>query len=318
MLPRLLALVVMFLSTTLFAEQNVRLVLPDYRGAVMIRTDDDLKLAEASFRPDGSGIRTVAHGKGDVFVTIFVQKAEGSAEATAVRSQWWSDKVPDGVKRGKVESSERDGHARIEYTNESYKGAPVQQRNRHEYLAGGQVWVEVHMSKVKWTANDQGYFDEVLSHITLEPDYTATSADAWLYGSQLFQAQQFGGAAKVYSHALELEKRQPSLDPVKWHVLIDNLGMAYGITGDLKRAKEVFDYGISKDEKYPMFYYDLACVAGEQNDLEGTIKNLQLAFERRANVLPSEKMPDPMKDDSFQRFVKDKRFQDAVAALPKS
>jgi hypothetical protein len=56
-------------------------------------------------------------------------------------------------------------------------------------------------------------------------------------------------------------------------VLVDNLGMAYGITGDLKKASEIFEYGLSKDDTYPMFYYNLACTYAEMNDLDNTIKH---------------------------------------------
>ena len=57
------------------------------------------------------------------------------------------------------------------------------------------------------------------------------------------------------------------LDKTLWYVLIDNLGMSYGITGDLQEAKETFDYGVSKDPTYPLFYYNLACTYAEMNDV---------------------------------------------------
>jgi len=38
-----------------------------------------------------------------------------------------------------------------------------------------------------------------------------------------------------------------------WHVLVDNLAMAYGIPGDLTRSKEILEYGLAKDPTYPNF-----------------------------------------------------------------
>ena len=88
--------------------------------------------------------------------------------------------------------------------------------------------------------------------------------------------------------------------------------MAYGITGDLSNAKVTFEYGVSKDSAYPMFYYNLACTYAELNDLDNTIANLRLAFKYRDNMIAGEVFPDPAGDDSFQCFMKNERFLDLL------
>jgi len=137
-------------------------------------------------------------------------------------------------------------------------------------------------------------------------------------GSLQYLNRNFSRAIGLYSQALELEKKQSSLGKPLWYVLIDNLGMSYGITGDLKKAKETFEYGLSKDNTYPLFYYNLACAYAEMNDIEGTIVNLKSAFKYRQNVLTGERMPDPATDDSFQRFMKNARFQGVLNELKNS
>jgi len=144
---------------------------------------------------------------------------------------------------------------------------------------------------------------------------TAKRSEALKYledGSRYYLKHDFKGAIGPYAKALELEKKHPTLDQTLWRVLIDNLGMAYGISGDLKSAKETFEYGLSKDEIYPVFYYNLACTYAEMNDLDGSIVNLKLAFKYKDNIIAGEQMPDPAQDDSFQRFLKNDRF---IAAL---
>jgi hypothetical protein len=86
--------------------------------------------------------------------------------------------------------------------------------------------------------------------------------------------------------------------------------MTYGITGDLDRAEETFNYGLSQDPTYPMFYDNLACVSAGRNDMDKTMTFLQKAFSYKANLIPGESMPDPRKDDSFKPFMSDRRFQD--------
>jgi len=131
-------------------------------------------------------------------------------------------------------------------------------------------------------------------------------------GSAFYLKNDFKNAIGPYSKALELEKKESRLDKTLWHVLIDNLGISYGITGDLKKAKETFEYGLSKDDRYPLFYYNLACTYAEMDDLENTITQLRLAFQYRQNMLAGETLPDPATDDSFQRFMKSQRFTSAV------
>lgn len=94
--------------------------------------------------------------------------------------------------------------------------------------------------------------------------------------------------------------------------MVDNLGMSYGVPGDLEKAKQVFEYGLSKDPKYPMFHYLMACTYAEMNDADKTIEYLRQAFQYKDNMIKGENFPDPWTDDSFQRFLKNEKF---VAAL---
>jgi hypothetical protein len=102
---------------------------------------------------------------------------------------------------------------------------------------------------------------------------------------------------------------------VMWRVLVDNLGMAYGVSGDLKTAKATFDYGVSKDSTYPMFHYNLACTFAEMGDRDTTIQELTRAFALKANANPGEPMPNPGTDDSFRRFMKDATFQSVLKEI---
>src|SRR6266481_6217181 len=84
-----------------------------------------------------------------------------------------------------------------------------------------------------------------------------TAMDYLEEGSAYYLNHDYKKAIGPYQKALELEKDHSTLDRTLWKVLVDNLGMSYGISGDLKKAKEVFEYGISKDPDYPLFYYNM-------------------------------------------------------------
>lgn len=134
-------------------------------------------------------------------------------------------------------------------------------------------------------------------------------------GSAYYLQHEFKKAIPPYQKALELEQEHPTLDKTIWQVLVDNLGMAYGISGDLKRAKETFAYGISKDPDYPLFYYNMACTYGELKDLDKAIEYLKLAFQRKKNLIRGEHMPSPATDSSFERFMNNEKFLNALREL---
>ncbi|HYX29952.1 MAG TPA: tetratricopeptide repeat protein [Pyrinomonadaceae bacterium] len=137
-------------------------------------------------------------------------------------------------------------------------------------------------------------------------------------GSRAFLDGDFKKAIPPYQKALDREKANRTVSESIWRVLVDNLGMAYGISGDLKKAKETFDYGLSKDPKYPMFHYNMACTYAEMNDVDDAIKYLQQAFQYKDNMIQGEKFPDPWTDDSFQRFMKNDKFVSALKEMSRN
>jgi tetratricopeptide (TPR) repeat protein len=134
-------------------------------------------------------------------------------------------------------------------------------------------------------------------------------------GSTYYLDRNFKKAIGPYQKALDLEKEKRTLSDTLWKVLVDNLGMSYGISGNLKKAKETFEYGISKAPDYPLFYYNLACTYGEMDEMDRAIEQLRLAFARKENMIPGEHIPDPARDSSFSRFLNNPKFQAALKEL---
>ena len=93
--------------------------------------------------------------------------------------------------------------------------------------------------------------------------------------------------------------------------------MSLGMSGDIKDSRAVAGKAIATDPDYPLNYYNLACADAEQGDATAAKLHLQQAFDRQANVLKGESMPDPTKDDSILKLKKNEAFWAFVLTLPK-
>lgn len=139
-------------------------------------------------------------------------------------------------------------------------------------------------------------------------DPSNLQAQAYL-GHSLFRQEKFGQAVAPYERAIELERLGKRLTTAEHRILVDQLVMSYGISGQLKKAHTLLDDAIQKDPDYPLNYYNRACAYAEGGDKAKALENLDLAFQRKANVLKGEEMPDPRADSSFQKYTGDADFK---------
>ena len=147
-----------------------------------------------------------------------------------------------------------------------------------------------------------------------DPSYTPRFDDVFFYAQTLYQQHMYQAAAPVFEQALS--KPTENKDQVTWRrVATDQAGMAYGLVGNIPKARALFEAAIAKDPDYPMYYYNLACADAEEKKLADARTHLQQAFARKANVLAGETMPDPSKDDSFLPYRDNKEFWTFVESL---
>ena len=206
----------------------------------------------------------------------------------------------------------------MHYRVPELRGQSINQESMFACQFYDNSFIDLHVSKVNYVAADEQLFSDVLRSMHLDT-VQRSSKELVEQGSRFYLQHDYKGAIGPYSHALELEKANPKLEKSLWYVLVDNLGMSYGITGDLQKAKGTFEYGVSKDPTYPLFHYNLACTYAKMGDAAEAGNFLKKAFEYKANFLPGESMPDPRKDDSFKKLMKNnKEFRELADTLARS
>jgi tetratricopeptide (TPR) repeat protein len=264
--------------------------------------------------PDSRSIFTTNKHTG-VTLSAYLEKAPKPGSAKDCREYYWPMGKQSSVPKEGIKLSEADDKAIVEYTVPEAMGQKLDQRNVNVYLAEDGYWMDVHVSKAAAKPEDEKMFREIIRGIRIERNYTPTTADLVGFGAIHSLRQEHAKAIPFYEKALEKEKTAPTLDRDAWKSLVNQLGLSYGMSGDAKKAKDIYEWGIKREPQYPMFYYNLACACAEVNDKEGALRNLKLAFQYKQNMLPDEKMDDPREDPSFSKCLKDAAFAAELAKL---
>jgi len=278
-------------------------------------------------KPDGRRYLMASHPKTGLNVSVTLEKVPTQASAQGCREQLQLIQKGPFVTRGQDIKLNADGEIpTLEYTLHKIQGVRLDQKNVYACMAQDNVYADIQLSKVQYTTADAPLFQSILKTVRLQPRPSEiirlpapappNSLELLNIGSALYRQNEYAQAIPPYQRAFELEKAEPQLDRILWRVLIDNLGMAYEMTGHLREAKATFEQGIQADPTYPMFHYNLACTFAEMNDLDRAMQSLKTAFRYRKNQNPGEEgMPDPRQNSSFQRFMKKDTFRNLVNDL---
>ena len=301
----------------------LRVAVPGEKWALEVNLPG-FEVVQDEVRGDGKGRRVMAANKQRGYVvTVFLETIPNGETAAELRDLDASGHKKSPINPTDFRSAEYKQIPTFEYTIKEYQGYQINQKHFNAYIVHGGFWSHIHLSKGLFQPGDEKLFYEIVDSVKFTESgavaarapATGAAANLLAEGSRHFLRGEYKQAVGPYSKALEMEKQSPTLTRDLWHVLVDNLTMAYGISGDLKAAKETAEYGLSKDPDYPMFHYLMANTYAEMGDLDNTILYLKQAFARRKNVIAGERMPDPATDDSFKRFMKNEKFLAALKEI---
>ena len=241
-----------------------------------------------------------------ITISVFIEKAAHKGDYDDCRSFYWEKASKSPLPMENITLYEESNIAFVEYDVVNFQGQRIDFHSLNAYLSYGDYWIDVHISKTQYKEKEKALFDDIVKSLEIDKK---TVNEIFVFASIAFMAGNYHNAIIGYEQILETEKEKVSIDRTIWRVIVDNLGMSYGIIGDLNNAKRVFEYGIRLDSEYPLFYYNLACAYAESSDLDNTLVNLEQAFKRKTNMIKGEKFPNPHKDDSFKKYLKNEQFK---------
>ncbi|HTC88098.1 MAG TPA: hypothetical protein VK686_07350 [Bryobacteraceae bacterium] len=124
------------------------------------------------------------------------------------------------------------------------------------FVATSDICGDLEFYSKKPISADDADLMKILSSYQLDPAYSPKFADVAFYAQVLYQTKMYQAAGPAFEKALALLPEDGSPFPsarIARRVMTDQAGMAYGISGDLRKARTVLEAGVASDPDYPIY-----------------------------------------------------------------
>jgi tetratricopeptide (TPR) repeat protein len=323
---RLILMCFAFLACAAFAQgtdmtsPGYTLALPNHPGRLHFEASS-FPIVEASAKPSGSEFGLRGQDKDaaiDLLAFLFLFPEEAPLTSEKCRDAIMGH-VKAESREFKLQSSallpRQDLPVAVaQYSTKSPRG---QWSVVRAFVANGDLCSDIEFSSLHAISVDSPQIKDALATLSFDPHAKPGFRELFYYATVLYDHQMMKAAAPVYEQAFHL---LPANEPEnKWRrVATDQAVMAYGISGDIKKARMLLNAAVQADPGYPLNYYNLACADAEEGNAANAKLHLQQAFDRKANVIPGENLPDLTRDDSLLKLKDDKAFWSFVEGLQKS
>jgi tetratricopeptide (TPR) repeat protein len=315
----LLSTLLLSIASTSFAQTTpgkLSFALPEHPGHLSL-DQGNFKISELSAKPNGNefGIRA-EDGDLHLLAFLFVWPEKPHLTAETCRDEMLTSEGPKALAAASDRLSFKSaGGTDIAIVLMFPKDGSFS--TVRAFVASGDLCGDISFTEAQPVTTQIVPMDKtksILNTLQFDPQAKPTFRDAFAYATVEWQKEQIKGSALAYADALKLV--DASDDPLKWRrVTTDQLCMALGMSGDLQQSRAVNEAAIKRDPNYPLYYYDLACADAEEGKADAARIHLQQAFDREANTLPGESLPDPAKDDSILKLKDNKEFWTFVQTL---
>ena len=295
---------------------NFTLALPGHKGQLKWNAEG-FKVVQSSAKPNGAEIGIRARDGSSQFTFLgFLFLFPAQAPMTSAKCR---DGVlgPAKIKPvASIQMSRSDGPPveLVSYVGQGRDGKLVY--SVRGFLALGDICGDLEIYGNDVSVISDPNLKKMWDTYRFDSNYSPQFKDVSLYAEILYQNHMYQAAGPVFEQALTMLGEDKSKDQLMWRRLTtDQAGMAYGLAGNIPKARAIFEAALAKDPEYPMYYYNLACADAGEKKLAEARNHLQQAFAHKANVIQGETMPDPTTDDSFLPYRDNKQFWAFIESL---
>jgi tetratricopeptide (TPR) repeat protein len=211
-----------------------------------------------------------------------------------------------------------DGHGGKFATSSHFTQLSGALHNHDVFVFAGdaKTCAEAHASTVSGKPDEDKRLADALALFRPDLSFRPDSSDYFTLASAFYKQSPMLGAPffDASVKAMPADIANPELI-TRRRMATDNIVIALGTSGNLKGSRAYAQRAIKSDPDYPLNYYNLACADAEEGKATDAKLHLQQAFDRKANTIPGEHLPDPTKDDSILKLKNDKTFWAFVETL---
>jgi hypothetical protein len=301
-----------------FSEQGKEremVILPDLPWSLFINLKG-YEIIDRGYSDDANLTKLEARN-GDYGITVFItiEKGKYAADNKVCR-----DYYLDKMKKNKTILTdtilkEYKQFEILEYSLINNDSVKLKYRIQNAFLSKDFGWLSIKMTKDVYKPEDSAIFNNILNYVVIQPNEYPPAYYCYVFGLKFFQDKEYRKSNGFFRKAFNFEKRERKLNDNVFNELVDYYGISFAMLFNLEKAYEIFDYGISKDSTYPMFYYHKAYYYAQTNDMDRFAQYLEKALKLKGN-LPKEKyLPDPRNDELFSSFISNKKFEEILKKL---
>jgi hypothetical protein len=149
-------------------RQPYEIRLPAQDWGVVLDIPGYIVLVEQT-RPDQQGrMMRATHERTKMVLSIFLEREQQSMTAQACRDHYWAKGLQSPLPMTAIRSWDTDAMALREYMVEWVTGQRVMQKNVNAYMGVETVCVDLHLSKVQYTDQDEPLFSSVLKGVRIK------------------------------------------------------------------------------------------------------------------------------------------------------
>ena len=288
--------------------------LPLHKGAMLLDLDN-FKITQTSAKVGGAELGVRAHDAGhtELLAFLFLTPENKNQTAQTCLKGDLDQVVKDAGKTGTNVQTNPKGRDTGAIAT-ALVTHPNGFMSLYKYFGAADQCVVIQAYADKGSKLDVAAADALLDRQQYDPAYVPTDNDKFVYAMLLTKTNRQAAAAPIFADFL---KSVPSTKDTlnQRRVATDIVGMNLGMSGKIVEARQLFNQAIKTDPVYPLNYYNLSCADAEEGKVADAKLHLHQAFDRKANMLPGEKMPDPTADDSIQKLKNNKEFWAFVQTL---
>lgn len=165
----LLTLFQLSIASRALAEERIKFTVPAAPWRLTL-PKGNLVVEQQQVSPNGrQGYYSMYDEKNKMSISFFIEPVKNCKDSKACRDMVWKLGNSSWENPQQVIQSEIAGVSYFEFFMPTFQGQPVKQQNMYAEFVKDGFWVDMHISKILYRAEEHELFEQVIKSVEFEP-----------------------------------------------------------------------------------------------------------------------------------------------------